>query len=137
VEIVRSIYEAFAQRDEVTPFKYYAPDIEWDTSGGVEFVGGSTVYHGHDGVHAFFHDLLQAFREFEYRPLEFTPIGDHVLVTVYEHAVGRLSGVVVDRRHCGVWTLHNGMVTRVRAYLDHAEALKSVGLEQHQRTPKR
>ena len=82
VEIVRSIYEAFAQRDEVTPFKYYAPDIEWDTSGGVEFVGGSTVYHGHEGVHAFFHDLLQAFRRFEYRPLEFTPIGDQVLVTV-------------------------------------------------------
>jgi ketosteroid isomerase-like protein len=37
--------------------------------------------------------------------------------------------VVVDRRHCGVWTLHNGMVTRVRAYLDHAEALKAAGLE--------
>ena len=130
VEIVRSIYEAFAQRDGVTPFKYYAPDIEWDNSEIMELVGGSTVYHGHDGVHAFFHDLLQAFREFEYRPQEFTPIGDHVLVTVREHAVGRLSGVVVDRRHWGVWTVHNGLVTRVCAYLDRDEALKAVALEE-------
>jgi ketosteroid isomerase-like protein len=130
VEVVRSIYEAFAQRDGVTPFKYYAPDIEWDNSEIMELVGGSTVYHGHDGVHAFFHDLLQAFSEFEFHLLELTPIGDHVLVTVHEHAVGRLSGVIVDRRHYGVWTLHRGMVTRVHAYLHHAEALKAVRLEQ-------
>jgi len=130
VEIVRSLYEAFAQHDAVTPYKYYAPDIEWDNSGGVEPVGGSTVYHGHDGVHAFFHDVLQAFREFEFRPLELTPIGGHVLVSVHEHAVGRTSGAVVERRHYALWTLHNGMVTRVRVYLNHAEAAKAVGLEE-------
>jgi ketosteroid isomerase-like protein len=130
VEVVRSIYEAFAQRDGVTPFKYYAPDIEWNNSEIMELVGGSTVYYGHDGVHAFFHDLLQAFSEFEFRLLKLTPLGDHVLVTVHEHAVGRLSGVVVDRRHYGVWTLHNGMVTRVHAYLHHTEALKAAGLEE-------
>jgi ketosteroid isomerase-like protein len=127
VEIVRSIYEAFAQRDGVTPFKYYAANIEWD-SGGAELVGGSTVYHGHDGVHALFHDVLQAFREFEYRPLELTPSGAHVLVTVHERGVGRTSGVVVDRRHYAIWTLHNSMVTHVRVYLDHGEALKALGL---------
>jgi ketosteroid isomerase-like protein len=128
VEVVRSLYEAFAQRGGVTPYKYYAPDIEWDNSGGVELVGGSTVYHGHDGVHALFHDLLQAFREFEFRPLELTPIGAHVLVTVHERAVGRRSSVVVDRRHYAVWTLHNGMVTRVRVYLNRSDALKPVEL---------
>jgi ketosteroid isomerase-like protein len=130
VAAVRSIYEAFAHHDGVTPFKHYAPDIEWDNSGGVDLVGGSTVYHGHDGVHALFHNLLQAFREFEVRPLELSPIADHVLVTVQENAVGRMSDVVVDRRHYAVWTLHNGMVTRVRAYLHRADALKAVGLEE-------
>ena len=128
-EIVRGIYDAFARRDGVTPFQYYAPDIEWDNRGGVELVGGSTVYHGHNGVHAMFHDVLQAFREFEFRPLELTPIGDHVLVTVHERAVGRMSGAVVDRRHYAVWTLHNRVVTRVRVYVDHAEALKAVEQE--------
>jgi ketosteroid isomerase-like protein len=62
--------------------------------------------------------------------VELRPSGDHVLVTVDERGVGRTSGVVVDRRHYAAWTLNNGMVTRVRVYLDHAEALKSVGLEE-------
>jgi ketosteroid isomerase-like protein len=128
VEIVRSIYKAFAQHDGVTPFKHYAADIEWENRNDVELAGGPAVYHGHDGVHALFHDVLQAFREWEFRTPELTPVGDHVLVTVHEHAVGRLSGVVVDRRHYAVWTLHNGMVTRVCVYLDHAEAHEAVGL---------
>jgi ketosteroid isomerase-like protein len=38
VEIVRSIYEAFARRDSVTPFKFYAADIERDVP-GVELEG--------------------------------------------------------------------------------------------------
>ena len=129
VEIVRGIYEAFAQRDGATPFKHYAPDIEWESRGGLGVVAGS-VYHGHDGVHALFHDVLQAFREFEFRPLELTPIGAHVLVTVHEHALGRTSGVVVDGRHYAVWTLRNGMVTRVCVYPDHSDALKAVGLKE-------
>jgi ketosteroid isomerase-like protein len=128
VEVVRCIYEAFAERDGVTPFKHYAPDIEWELKeGGV--VGSPAVYHGHEGVYAMFHDLLQAFREFDFRPLELTPVGDHVVVAVHEHAVGRTSGAVVDRIHQAVWTLHGGMVTRVRIFLDHDEALKAVGLE--------
>src|SRR5438552_3583710 len=96
--IVRRIYTAFAERDGVTPFEHYAPDIEWENLHW-QPVGVPTVYHGHDGVHEVFHDLLQAFREFEFRPLAFTPVGNHVLVTVDEHAVARTSGVVLDRRH--------------------------------------
>ena len=129
VEVVRSMYKAFAQRDGVTPFKHYAPDIEWENLHW-QPVGVPRVYHGHDGVHEMFHDLLQAFREFEFRMVELTPNGDHVLVTVDERGVGRTSGVVVDRRHYAAWTLNNGMVTRVRVYLDHAEALKAVGLKE-------
>jgi ketosteroid isomerase-like protein len=129
VEIVPSIYAAFARRDGVTPFKHYAPDIEWENLHW-QGVGNPTVYHGHDGVRAGFHDLLEAFREFDFRPLDLTPTGDHVLVTTHEHAVGRVSSVVVDRRHYAAWTLHNRMVTRVCVYLEHAEALKAVGLEE-------
>jgi ketosteroid isomerase-like protein len=60
VEVVRSVVEAFAERDEVTPFKHYAPDIEWED----RVAGVVAVHHGHGGVRAKFYDLLQAFREF-------------------------------------------------------------------------
>jgi ketosteroid isomerase-like protein len=129
VEIVRGIYDAFARRDGAMPFKHYAPGIEWEGKDAV-VVGSPAVYHGHEGVYAMFHDLLQAFREFEFQPLKWMPVGDHVVVTVHEHAVGRTSGAVVDRIHQPVWTLRSGMVTRVRIFLDHDEALKAVGLEE-------
>jgi ketosteroid isomerase-like protein len=127
VEIVRSIYEAFARRDRVTPFELYATDIEWDVT-GVELEG--VVYHGHEGVRSSFRSLLAEFRDFDFQPLEFTPFADHVLVTVQEHGVGRGSGVVVERREYAVWTLRDGLVLRMRAFLDHGEALRAAGLEE-------
>jgi ketosteroid isomerase-like protein len=128
VEIVRGMYEAYAHRDGVTPFERYSPDVEWD-HGDLELVGGDRIYRGHDGVGALFRDALNAFREFEFRAAELTPAGDHVLVAVDERSVGRASGVVVDSRHYAVWTLHDGMVTRVRCFRDRADALKAAGLE--------
>ncbi len=125
VAIVRGVYEAFARRDAITPFQFYAADIEWDVTGiNVEGV----VYHGHEGVRASFREALAGFREFEFQPLDFTPSADHVLVTVQEHGVGRTSGIVVDRREYAVWTLRDGMVVRMRAFLDHGEALRAAGL---------
>jgi ketosteroid isomerase-like protein len=47
VEVVRSMYKTFAQRDGVTPFKHYAPDIEWEHR-DAGLVGSSPVYHGLD-----------------------------------------------------------------------------------------
>jgi ketosteroid isomerase-like protein len=125
VEIVRSIYEAFARRDSITPFRFYAADIEWDVT-GVELEG--VVYRGHEGVRSSFRSLLAEFRDFEFQPVEFTACADQVLVKVEEHGVGRGSGVVVRRREYAVWTLRDGLVLRMRAFLDHAQALQAAGL---------
>lgn len=129
MEIVRGIYDAYAQRDNLTPFEFYAPDIEWDLTDGGEILG-TAVYHGHAGVRASFRDILDAFPDLHYRLLDLTPIGDRVLVTVHEHGAGRESGVSVERRHYALWTLRDGMVIRMRVYLDRTEALRAVGLEE-------
>jgi ketosteroid isomerase-like protein len=129
VEIVRGIYDAFAQRDSEMPFGLYAADIEWDMTATL-VVGSNTVYYGHDGVRALFRDVLVEFGEFEFQALDLTPYGNHVLVTVGEHGVGRRSRVAVDRRHYALWTLREGLVTRVRTFLDHGEALQAAGLSE-------
>ena len=127
VEIVRGVYEAFARRDNAAPFTVYAPDIEWDLRESVA-LDAPTVYHGHDGVRTAFRNWLAPFHDFKFRPGEVRDHADHVLVTVYEHGIGRASGVVVDRRHYALWTLRGGKVVRLRVYLDRADALKAVGL---------
>jgi ketosteroid isomerase-like protein len=127
VEIVREIYDGFAHRDSAMPFRFYAPNIEWDAS-RYHPLGQFAVYHGHDGVRALFSDFAATIRDFEFQALDLTPTGDHVLVTVGERGVGRESGVPVDGRHYALWTLRDGIVTRVCTFLDQGEALRAGGL---------
>ena len=129
VEVLRSVYDAYARRDSITPFKAYAPDIEWDLT-GLAHLDGATVYHGYEGVRAGFRDLLSAFRDFQFQPEELRDAGDRVLATVHEHGVGRASGIIVDRRHYALWTFREGKIVRLRVYLDRNEALEAAGLSE-------
>jgi ketosteroid isomerase-like protein len=129
VEIVRGLYDAFARRDNAAPFAAYAPDIELDFREG----GGpdaQAVYHGQEGVRTAFRNWLAPFRSFEFRTEEMRDAGDHVLVKVSEHGIGRTSGALVDRCHWALWTLQAGKVVSLRNYYDQAKALKAAGLEE-------
>jgi uncharacterized protein len=129
LDLVREIYAAYGRRDNQSPFEVYAPDIEWDIS-ELGLFGVQSVYRGHDGVRACFRDLFSSFREFKIAPLGLLDASDHVLATVREHGVGAASGVDVDREHYAAWTLRAGRVTHMRVYIDRADALKAVGLEE-------
>ena len=127
VEIVRRAYEAFARRDDAGAFDLYAADIEWDLSrAGAYGIGG--VYHGHDGVRQSFRELLAAFSVIDFAVEGIIEAGDHVVATIHERYLGRKSAVDVDRRHYAVWTLRDGKITRMCAYLERAEALEAAGL---------
>jgi ketosteroid isomerase-like protein len=128
VEIVRQVYDAFERRDTQLPFDMYAADIEWDLS-VAGMLGPGGVYHGHEEVRESFRDLLTAFSFIDFEVEEITEAGDRVLATIHERHVGRASGVEVDRRHYAVWTLRHGKVTRMCVYLDRADALEAVGLQ--------
>jgi ketosteroid isomerase-like protein len=129
VEVVLDVYDAFTRRDNAAPFAVYAPDVELDFRHGY-FFDAPSLYHGHDGVRTAFRNWLAPFRDFEFQPGETKDYGDHLLVTVDEHGIGRASGVAVDRRHYALWTLRGGKVVSLCVFLDHAEALKAVGLEE-------
>jgi ketosteroid isomerase-like protein len=129
VEVVLDIYDAFTRRDNAAPFAVYAPDIELDFREGGS-PDAQAVYHGHEGVRTAFRTWLAPFRSFEFQPEETRDAGDHVLVKVFEHGIGRTSGVAVDRSHWALWTLQGGKVVSLRTYYDHAQALKAVGLEE-------
>ncbi len=130
VEVVRGVYDAFARRDSAAALAAYALDIEFDFRHGGLGLDSPSLYQGHDGVRTAFRNWLAPFRDFEFQPGETKDYGDQVLVTVKEHGVGRASGVTVDRNHYALWTLRGGKIVSLRVYLDHAEALKAVGVEE-------
>jgi ketosteroid isomerase-like protein len=69
VEVVRSIYDAVARRDSLTPFEFCAEDIVWDLSNSRRTAMGiESVYHGHEGVRQFWRDALSVFGEIAVGP---------------------------------------------------------------------
>jgi ketosteroid isomerase-like protein len=59
VEVVRSLAEAFQQRDHERVFQFYDPDIEWDASRQAALMSDvASVCHGHEGVRSFWRTWL-------------------------------------------------------------------------------
>ena len=129
VELVAGVYDAFARRDNAAPFEVYATDIEWDTSRGFH-EGSGSVFHGHEGVRQSIRSMLAAFSVIEFTVEKIADMGGRVLATVHERYVGRTSGAEVDRRHYTVWTIQDGKITRMCAFLDRSEALEAARLSE-------
>ena len=130
VEVVRSVYEALANRDAITPYELYDPDIEWDVGDQWMAVGVGRIFHGHDGVRTFWRELLSEFPEADFKVEDLVDAGDQVLAVLQGHFVGRTFGPLPVGRHYAVWTLRNGKIVRLRVFTDSAEALKAVGLRE-------
>ena len=131
VEVVRRIYEAAAQRDDVTPFEFYSEDIVWDLSkarrAGLLL---KPVWEGHEEVRQFWRDALSAWGEIDFKVEELTDAGDRVLAVLREREVGRASGVPVETTHLAVWTLAHGKVVRMQVFDDRQQALEAAGLSE-------
>jgi ketosteroid isomerase-like protein len=131
VEVVRGIYEAYAQRDDVTPFEVYAADIVWDLSNARR--GGllpKPVFEGHEGVRQFWRDALSAWGEIDFEVEELTDAGDRVLAVIREREVGRTSGVPVETTHLAVYTLADGKVIQMQVFDERQQALEAAGLRE-------
>jgi ketosteroid isomerase-like protein len=131
LEIVRGIYDAYARRDDVSPFEVYAEDIVWDLSNtGRAALNMQTVYHGHEGVRQAWREGVSAFGAIDFEVEELIDAGDQVLAVIHERAAGRASGAPVESAHTVVWTLADGKVTRLRAFDNSQQALEAVGLRE-------
>jgi len=60
--------------------------------------------------------------------VEMIALGDRVVLLADMSATGEASGIPFTGKVATISVLKDGMVVRVQAYLDHAEALEAVGL---------
>ena len=129
VEIVRRALEVFNStafdRGEEPDLRFYAPDVELDRS---DAALDAAVYHGHDGLREWVSLLREMWEGQRLEPLEFISIGeDRVVVPVRIVSVGR--GEIETVAHAaGVWTIREGLVTRMVTFQSKADALGAVGL---------
>lgn len=84
VEIVHGLLEGFARRDHEAAFNAYDANIEWDATAGANVNPDiATVFHGHDGVRAYWRAWLSAWRDLEFEVQEVLDAGDDVVALIH------------------------------------------------------
>ena len=122
VDTVLRVFDAFDRRDEDAMFAAYAPDVEWSLV-NYSMWPDTPMYHGHEGIRAFFRMWLQDFERYETKAIDPVDLGDKVLITVYDRADGRGSGVPIERYHAQVWFFRDRDVVRVEVWDRREDAL--------------
>ncbi len=87
------------------------------------------TYRGGSGVQRYFDSFREAFEQIRFGVEELTDAGESVVVGLRMTAAGKLTGIEVEQRNAGVWTVVEGKVARIDTYASFAEALRAVGLE--------
>ena len=125
IEVVRRFLDAFNRRDVAAALALWSPDAEVDWSRSKGPLKG--VFRGHQGVESFWKEFWSAFETVEIEIHELMPVGRCVVVPNTAHMRGR-EGIEVVANSTFVFTVENGLQTRVEMFQERAEALDAVGL---------
>jgi ketosteroid isomerase-like protein len=126
VEVVRRSWDAFNRGDLDAFFADTADDIEFEEDPALPEPG---VYRGRDEITAYTASFQEGVADHRFDIEELRDLGDRVLALLHETARGTTSGVNVEQRPAFLYEFRDGLIVRVRAYLDRAEGLAAVGLD--------
>jgi ketosteroid isomerase-like protein len=103
------------------------PNIEWDISGYPlpefpERGSGRDLFVGHITK---YWSLWNDYAQSVVRTMD---VGDDVVVFLHETACLRQSDEVIERDVAMIWTIHDGVRVRFRAFEHQEDALKAVGI---------
>ncbi len=102
-------------------------DFEWTTAmAGVE----NEAMRGSEAVEGYYASLESAWESVRVFGGEFRDLGDRVLWLGQMEGQGRSSGAVIRSPAASLYEFRDGRISRLRSFLDHAEALRAVGLEE-------
>src|SRR5262249_47176032 len=127
VEVTRRAMTAFGQRDLESYEELFTPDFEWLPA--LPMAIESEGYRRREGVERYFAEISDTWEAYSVIPDEYRDVGNSVLMVGRFEARGKASGVAVDSPLAAVFEFQDGRCSRARAFLDPAEALKAVGLE--------
>jgi ketosteroid isomerase-like protein len=125
VEVATQAIEAFNGSDVDAFAVLTTPDFEWSPS--MVAVEGET-FRGREGIERYFRSLDNAWEQFQIHRNRFCEAEDLVVMLFRLEGRGMGSGVPVDSSLGMVFDFRGGMISRIRGYLDHTEALRAAGL---------
>jgi ketosteroid isomerase-like protein len=126
MEIAERALDAFNQRDFDALAELTTQDFEF-FPGMVGALDGSS-FRGREELEAYFRELHDTWEEVRLVAEESRDLGDVVLIFVRVEGRGRGSGVPVSAHQALAYDFRGRRISRLRAYLDRDEALRSIGL---------
>ena len=127
VEIVGRAIEAWNRRDLAAALALWSADAELDWSRADGPFRG--VYRGHQELEAFWKEFWSTFEVVEIELSDFRQRGPYVVASNTAYMRGR-DGVEVTAKSTFVFTVENGLQTRLRMFQERAEALEAAGLSE-------
>lgn len=122
IAVVRAVYDAFATKDIPRIVSQFSPDIELSQSTEVPWGG---VYHGHDGALKFFGILTQTIKTVV--TIErYIDAGDTIVAIGWTRGTVNATGANINVPIAHVWTIENGLATRVHFCIDNPTMLSAL-----------
>jgi ketosteroid isomerase-like protein len=122
LELVQEALSAF-QRGEVDRALQFAdPDV---VSFRAPPLPDAQTYHGLEGVLQMYEDWTAEFGEFDMEVLEYTELGDRVVVEMLQRGTGRASGAEVSGRFWFVYTVVGDRIARQDVFGSKEQAFES------------
>ena len=97
------------------------PEFEFTTPAALSVE--PDTYRGEEGVRRYFDSFYEAMDEVQFIPDEFIDAGEHVVVPVTLRARGKETGLEVEQRIFQVWSVRDGMASRVEVFATLEEAM--------------
>ena len=115
-DFVARVYAAINARDRAAIRALTGPDIA--------FVTTVEAFRGPEALLEWMDDGDDAFDDFSIELLEVEELGDHVVVSMRQRGRGKASGAEVDDHITHVWTVRDGLATRLQSFADHEDAVR-------------
>jgi ketosteroid isomerase-like protein len=126
IEILRRGYEHFLATGDFQE-EIIHPDFVWDMSTFRDWPEKQT-YNGIDGAREFMRDWLEAWDDWRLEVESLHDAGDKVVAILRQRGRSKTTGVSVDMSFGQLWTIRDGVQTRMQMYADPAEALQAAGI---------
>lgn len=125
IDVVRRIYDLFADGDENGMRSLLADDFEWD------FYGPSSIpwagkYRGVEGFDQFFARVREVVEVEHFEPREFIGADDRVVVLGISRSRVLASGARYEAQWANVFTLRDGRITRLIDLYETASVVRAL-----------
>jgi ketosteroid isomerase-like protein len=114
-------YQAFGSGDTQSVLALLHPDVTVEVHTDRPDIG-SEIYEGHDGFLENFAELEDVFEDLKIDPQEIDQSEERIMVACRITGRGKGSGVAIEAKIFHVWTLRDGMATRLEIFSDSEQA---------------